>query len=94
MTTKPSTFLNLVEFFKSQSKGLHGLKDLVLGSGGSVVMNLPVIAGDMGLNTDPEDPTCCGATKPCVTQLLSLCSVAWELQLLSPRAATTEARTP
>ena len=57
-------------------------------------MNLPVNAGDMGLNTDPEDPTCCGATKPCVTQLLSLCSVAWELQLLSPRAATTEARTP
>jgi len=85
----------LVESFKSQSKGLHVLKDMVLGfSGGSVVTNLPANAGDMGLITDPTNTTCCGATKPCVTQLLSLCSIAWELQLLSPRAATTEARTP
>ena len=41
-----------------------------------------------------EDPTYRGATKPCVPQLLSLCSRAREPQLLSPRATTTEARTP
>ena len=41
-----------------------------------------------------EDPTCRGATKPSVPQLLSLCSRACEPQLLSPRAATTEARAP
>ena len=40
-----------------------------------------------------EDPTCLGATKP-VPQLLSLRSRAREPQLLSPRAATTEARMP
>ena len=38
-----------------------------------------------------EDPTCRGATKPSVPQLLSLCSRAREPQLLSPRATTTEA---
>ena len=41
-----------------------------------------------------EDPTCRGATKPRASQLLSLCSRAREPQLLSPRAATTEARAP
>ena len=48
-----------------------------------------------------EDPTCRGATKPVrhnywahVPQLLSLCSRAHELQLLSPRATTTEAPAP
>ena len=54
-----------------------------------------------------EDPTCRRATKPSATQLLSLLSRALEpqllkpkhssarvLQLLSPRAATTEARVP
>ena len=39
-----------------------------------------------------EDPTCRGATNPCVPQLPSLRSRAREPQLLSLRAATTEAR--
>ena len=30
--------------------------------GGTVVKNLPANAGDTG--SIPEDPTCCGATKP------------------------------
>ena len=41
-----------------------------------------------------EDPTCLGATKPSVPQLLSLRSRACEPQLLSPRPATTEAHVP
>ena len=41
-----------------------------------------------------EDPTCRGATKPQVPQLLSLHSRAREPQLLSPRATTTEAHVP
>ena len=41
-----------------------------------------------------EDPTCRGATKPRASQLLILSSRAREPQLLSPRAATTEARMP
>ena len=32
--------------------------------GGSVVENPPTNAGDMGSIPDPEDPTCCRATKP------------------------------
>ena len=40
-----------------------------------------------------EDPTCCGATTY-VPQLLSLRSRAVMSQLLSPRAATTEALMP
>ena len=45
-----------------------------------------------------EDPTCCGATtEPLwhhVSQLLSLCSRARDLQLLSPSVATSEAHEP
>ena len=41
-----------------------------------------------------EDPTGRGATKPCVLQLVSLCSRARKPHLLSLRAATTEARVP
>ena len=40
-----------------------------------------------------EDPTYGEATKP-VPQLLSLCSRAHKPQLLSPHAATSEARAP
>ena len=50
-----------------------------------------------GRGFDPwpgEDPTRLGATKACVPQLWSLCSRAHELQILSPRAATTEACEP
>ena len=39
-----------------------------------------------------EDSTCRGATGPRAPQLLSLHSRARVLQLLSPRATTTEAR--
>ena len=39
----------------------------------------------------PEDPTCCGATKP---MCHNYWACAWEPQLLSPRAATTEACSP
>ena len=41
-----------------------------------------------------EDPTCRGATKPHAPLLLSLHFRSREPQLLSPRATTTEARTP
>ena len=41
-----------------------------------------------------EDPTGCRATKAGTPQLLSLCSRAQAPQLLSPGAATTEARLP
>ena len=41
-----------------------------------------------------EDPTWRGATKPMWPQLLSLCSRAWEPQLLSLRTTTTEALEP
>ena len=42
-----------------------------------------------------EDPTCCRAPKPDLApQLLSLRSRAHKPQLLSPRAATTEAHVP
>ncbi|KAJ8786159.1 hypothetical protein J1605_006515 [Eschrichtius robustus] len=41
-----------------------------------------------------EDPTCRRATKPVRHYYLSLRSRAREPQLLSPRAATTEAHTP
>ena len=40
-----------------------------------------------------EDPTFCRATKPVQQQLLSLGSKAWEPQLPSPCAETTEAHT-
>ena len=32
--------------------------------GGAVVKKTPANAGHMGLIPGPEDPTCCGATKP------------------------------
>ena len=38
-----------------------------------------------------EDLTCPGATEPVHYNDLSLCSIAQELQLLSPRVAITEA---
>ena len=54
--------------------------------GGLVVKNPPANAGDMGLTPDP----CATEWLSLVPQLLSMCSRAWELQLLSPQAATTE----
>ena len=32
--------------------------------GGPVVKKPPANVGDMGLISGPEDPTCCGTTKP------------------------------
>lgn len=40
---------------------------------------------EMGLIPDPEDPTCCGATKAHESQLLSLCSRGLKLHLLNLR---------
>ena len=51
--------------------------------GRASLVTLPANAGDMGSVPGQEDPTCHRATGP---QLLSLCSGAWELPLLSPRA--------
>ena len=62
--------------------------------GGAVVGNLPANAGDMGLSPGPGGshmPWSDWAHEP---QLLSLCTGAHELQLLSPSAQTTEAHVP
>ena len=59
-----------------------------------MVKNLPANAGDTGLMPGLGRwhlPQSNSARAP---QLLSLCSRAWELQPLSPRAAPPEARTP
>ena len=55
-------------------------------AGGSAVKNLPASAGDMG--------SIPGLRRSRVPQLLSLYSRAWELQLPSPPAVTTEACVP
>ena len=62
--------------------------------GGAVVGSPPADAGDAG-----SSPGLGGSHMPwsswaCAPQLLSLRSGAQEPQLLSPRAATTEARAP
>ena len=61
---------------------------------GSVAKNPPPNAGDVGLIPDLRKshmPQSNSAHEP---QLLSLCSKAWEPQLLSPRATTTETQAP
>ena len=55
--------------------------------GGSVVKNLPAIEETRFPCLVQEDPTCCGATLP---QLLNLCSKAWELEPLCPRACAAQ----
>ena len=62
--------------------------------GGSVVKNLPAIAGDMGSIPDPRRSHMPWSNKARVPQLLSLCLRAREPQVLSPRAAATEAWAP
>ena len=54
--------------------------------GSSVVKNLPANTGDTGLRRQ--------GNSACGPQLLSLCSRAWEPQLLSPCTTTTEAYVP
>ena len=58
--------------------------------GGAVVESSPANAGDTG----PGGSHMPRSSWARVPQLLSLCSRAREPQLLSPRAATTEARMP
>ena len=59
--------------------------------GGSVLKNLPANAGDLGLIHDPGISYMLQGNQVHVPQLLGLCSAAWESQLLSPCATTTEA---
>ena len=59
-----------------------------------MVKNLPANAGDRGSIPDIGRSHKPQSNKACAQQLLSLCSGAWEPQLLSPRAAPTEACTP
>ena len=61
---------------------------------GSVVKNLPVNTEDAGLIPGLGRFHVPLSNKACVPQLLSLCSRAWELQLLSSRAAAIEAHVP
>ena len=56
--------------------------------------NLPPNAGDMGSILDFGRSHMPWSNEARVPQLLSLRSRAWELQLLSPRPETTEARVP
>ena len=63
-------------------------------SGGAVVKNPPVNAGDTGSSPGPGRSHTPGSNQARAPQLLRLCSRAHEPQLLSPRATTTEACTP
>ena len=62
--------------------------------GGAAVKNPPADAGDTGSSPGPERSHMPQSNSARASQLLSLCSRAREPQLLSPRATTTEARTP
>ena len=62
--------------------------------GGAVVKNPPANAGDMGLSPGPGRSHMRWSNQARAPQLLSLRSTACEPRLLSPRAATTEARVP
>ena len=62
--------------------------------GGSVVKNLPADAGDVGSIPDLGRSHMLQSNRAPVPQLLSLCSRAWGLQLLSPWAATAEDSVP
>ena len=62
--------------------------------GGAVVENPPANAGDTGSILGPGRSHMPQSNEAHVPQLLSLSSRAREPQLLSPRAATTEARAP
>ena len=62
--------------------------------GGSVVKNLPADAGDRGSIPGLGRPNVPQSSYSHAPQLLSLCSQAQELQLLSPHATATEAHAP
>ena len=59
-----------------------------------MVKNLPASAGDMGSSPDLGRSHMLLRHEAYAPQLLSLFSSAWELQLLSPQAPTTEACGP
>ena len=61
---------------------------------GSVVKNLPANAGDIDLIPDLKRSHMLQSNEASAPQLLSLCSRAQEPQLLSPKAAATEAGAP
>ena len=63
-------------------------------SGGAVVKNPPASAGDTGSSPGPGRSYMPRSNAAHMSQLLSLHSRAREPQLLSPRATTTEGRTP
>ena len=63
---------------KSEERGLPG---------GSGVSSLPARAGDTGLVPGPGKSHMLWGKKAHAPQLLSLCSRAWELQLLSPHGS-------
>ena len=56
-----------------------------------MVKNLPANAGDTGSIPDLGRCHMQGSNEAYVLQLLSLCSGAWKLQLLSSRVTTTAA---
>ena len=62
--------------------------------GGAVVKNPPANAGDAGSSPGPGRSHMPWSNEARAPQLLSLCSRARELQLMSPRATITEARAP
>ena len=62
--------------------------------GGAVVKNPPANAGDTGSSPGPGRSHMPRSNSARAPQRLSLHSRAREPQLLSPRAATTEARAP
>ena len=62
--------------------------------GGTVVKNPPANAGDTGLSPGPGRSHMPQSNQDHAPQLPSLRSRAHEPQLLSPRAATTEAHAP
>ena len=62
--------------------------------GGAVVKNPPANSGDTGLSPGPGRSHMPRSNKAREPQLLNLCSIAHEPQLLSPQATTTETCVP
>ena len=79
-----------------KKKKESGLKSIKLAGfpGGSVVENPPANAGDTGSIPDLERSHMWWSNYVRVPQLLSLCSRAGELQLLSSHTTDSEASTP
>ena len=85
----PNVYRYNIYIYKYIYKSLlkwHVKKETEGSPGGSVVKNPPINAGDMGLIPDLE--------RSYMAQELRENPAAWEPQLWSPRAASTEAPTP